>query len=294
MGRLRGGADGWRTATRERVKTVMSSTINSVLLPTDGSDGAFAGAKRGVDLAETADATVHVLSAVDTSEVERVASVLESDVDEQRAALEADAESAVESVTAMIRDRNSDLEVTTATDRGTPYRVIDRYIEANGIDAVAMGTRGRTGLRRIVLGSVTENVLRTVSVPVLVVPPAASDSRLREATVESVLLPTDGSDGAAVAVDWGIALAATFDAMVHAIYSVDTSRFPTRMSPGEVLSTLESSGEDALESVRERARSVTSPSPELSRRGRRRGLSSTTPQRTRSISLRWGLTADRG
>jgi nucleotide-binding universal stress UspA family protein len=86
------------------------------------------------------------------------------------------------------------------------------------------------------------------------VPPAGIDSRLSDATVDNVLLPTDGSDGAAVAVDWGIALAATFDAMVHAIYSVDTSRFPTRMSPGEVLSTLESSGEDALESVRERAR----------------------------------------
>ncbi|ADB63072.1 hypothetical protein Htur_4253 (plasmid) [Haloterrigena turkmenica DSM 5511] len=76
--------------------------VDSVLLPTDGSDGALAGARRGIDLAETADATVHVLSAVDTSETDRVATLLGVDIDEQRTALEADAESAVESVEAMV------------------------------------------------------------------------------------------------------------------------------------------------------------------------------------------------
>ncbi|MBZ6496893.1 universal stress protein [Natrinema longum] len=231
-----------------------SETIDSVLLPTDGSDGALAGARHGIDLAATADATVHVLSVIETTDIEGLTSVLESNGEEQRAALEADAESAVESVATMVRDRNPDLEVTTAIERGTPFRVINRYVEANGIDAVAMGTEGRTGVRRVVLGSVTENVLRTVGVPVLVVPPAASDSRLTEASVENVLLPTDGSDGAAVAVDWGITLATAFDAMVHAIYSVDTSRFPSRMDPGELVAELEQPGEEALEAVRERGR----------------------------------------
>lgn len=232
----------------------ITDAIDSVLVPTDGSDGALAGAKRGVDLAATAGATVHVLSAVDTSEIEGVASVLESDVDEQQAALEADAESAVESVATMARDRYPELEVTTTTEFGAPFQVIDRYVDANGIDAVAMGTKGQTGVRRVVLGSVTENVLRSVSVPILVVPPAASDTPLTEDAVENVLLPTDGSDGAAVAVDWGLTLAESFDAMVHAIYSVDTSRFPPQMAPGQILSELESPGEDALEAVRERAR----------------------------------------
>ncbi|OAQ52604.1 UspA domain-containing protein [Natrinema mahii] len=228
--------------------------IDSILLPTDGSDGALAGAKRGADLAAMADATVHVLSAVDTSAIEDVASVLESAVDDQRAALEADAESAVESVSSMVGDRYPDCEVTTATERGRPFRVIDRYVEEHDIDVVAMGTKGRTGVKRVVLGSVTENVLRTVGAPILVVPPAASDAPLTEDTVRNVLLPTDGSDGAAVAVDWGLALAAAFDAMTHAVYSVDTRRFSPQAEPGEILADLERPGEDALESVRERAR----------------------------------------
>ncbi|ELY92044.1 universal stress protein [Natrinema altunense] len=230
--------------------------IDSVLLPTDGSDGALAGAKRGVDLAAMADATVHVLSVIETSTIDGVSSALESAsaVDEQRAALEADAEAAVESVATMVRDRKPGLEVTTTTERGTPFRVIDRYVDARDIDAIAMGTTGRTGLTRAVLGSVTENVLRTVGVPVLVVPPAASESRLTESTVENVLVPTDGSDGAAVAVDWGSTLAAAFDAMVHAIYSVETSRFPPQLNPGEMLAELERPGEEALQEVRDHAR----------------------------------------
>ncbi|OLZ40784.1 universal stress protein [Natrinema saccharevitans] len=231
-----------------------TDTIESVLLPTDGSDGALVGAKRGADLAAMADATVHVLSVVDASAIEGVASVLESDLDEQRAALEDDAESAVASVSSMVQDRYPDCEVTTTTDRGRPFRVIDRYVEENDIDVVAMGTKGRTGVRRVVLGSVTENVLRTVEAPILVVPPAASDAPLTEDTVRNVLLPTDGSDGAAVAVDWGLALATAFDAMTHAIYSVDTRRFSPQAEPGEILAELERPGEDALESVRERAR----------------------------------------
>ncbi|ELY45461.1 UspA domain-containing protein [Natronorubrum tibetense GA33] len=222
-------------------------------MPTDGSDGALVGAKRGIDLATTADAIVHVLSVVDTSEADAVSSVLEREDTEQRATVEAEAETAVDAVASLARDRDAELEVTTATERGTAFRVIDRYVDENGIDAVAMGTKGLTGLRRVVLGSVAENVLRTVGVPILVAPPDAEDTALTEETVENVLVPTDGSRGAAAAVDWGITLADAFDAMVHALYSVDTSRYPDRMEPDEVLTTLDQPGRGALEMVRERA-----------------------------------------
>ena len=230
-----------------------TDAIDSVLLPTDGSDGALAGAKRGIDLATTADAIVHVLSVVDTSEVDAVPSALEREDTEQRTALEAEAETAADAVASLARDRDAELEVTTATERGTPFRVIDRYVDENRVDAVAMGTKGQTGLRRVVLGSVTENVLRTVDVPILVVPPGADDTAMTEDTVENILLPTDGSRGAAAAVNWGITLADAFDAMVHALYSVDTSRYPEQMEPEKVLTALEQPGRDALETVRERA-----------------------------------------
>ncbi len=228
--------------------TEAGQPIETVLVPTDGSDGALAGAKRGVDLAVAVEADIHVLSVIETAEFEETVD------EEQRAAIEADAETAVEAIRSMIMARDGDIEVTTATERGKPFRSINTYVDDVGIDVIAMGTKGRTGLERVVIGSVTENVLRTVDIPVLTVPMDAHDVALTPETAENVLLPTDGSRGAAIAVDWGTMLADTFDAMVHTVYSADTSRFSRHTDPGEILATLEREGQDAIEEVRERAR----------------------------------------
>lgn len=59
--------------------------------------------------------------------------------------------------------------VKTEVRFGNPAEEIASYIRADQIDMVAIGTHGRTGLRRVALGSVTAEVLRTTTVPVLVV-----------------------------------------------------------------------------------------------------------------------------
>ena len=228
-------------------------TIDSILLPTDGSDGALAGAKRGLDLAVAFDAAVHVLSVVDTPALEGLSSIGKPDLDEQQAAMEAEAQAAVDVVTTMVEERDSTIDITTRTEQGTPYRAIGSYVDEAGIDAIAMGTTGRSGLERVVLGSVTENVLRTVDVPVLAVPPGAEATPVVDEAIENVLLPTDGSEGTARAVDWGVEFAATFDAMCHTLYSADTGRFTGGAEPGELLTALQDAGQEALDTVRERA-----------------------------------------
>jgi len=52
---------------------------------------------------------------------------------------------------------------------GEPHRVIVEYANEEDCDLVVMGTHGRTGLQRYLLGSVTEKVVRTCDVPVLTV-----------------------------------------------------------------------------------------------------------------------------
>ena len=235
--------------------TARNDLLETILIPTDGSDGALVGAERGIDLAGTFGADVHVLSVVDEAELDAASSASDID-DEQRAPIEAEAESAVETVADVVHERHPDLAVTTAIERGTPYRVIGEYAEAADIDAITMGTKGRTGLDRVLLGSVTEHVLRTVTVPVLAVPPEASDSALTPDAIENVLLPTDGSEGATVAVEWGIGLAKVYDAMCHALFSADTSRFTGGAEPSAILTGLKEEGRTALETVRERARAA--------------------------------------
>ncbi len=169
------------------------------------------------------------------------------------ASLEAEAEDAVETVAEMARSADADLEVMTVVTRGTPFQSIREYATRREIDVIAMGTTGRTGLDRVLLGSVTENVLRTARTPVLAVPPNADATEIDDVAFGEFLLPTDGSDGAEIAADWGIALASQLESIVHAVYSVDTSRVSRAKAPDELLSALEDSGEDALETVRQRA-----------------------------------------
>jgi len=62
-----------------------------------------------------------------------------------------------------------DAEITTDSIRGRPDRSIVKYADENGFDLVIMGSHGREGARRVLLGSVAENVVRRSPVPVLVV-----------------------------------------------------------------------------------------------------------------------------
>jgi nucleotide-binding universal stress UspA family protein len=60
-------------------------------------------------------------------------------------------------------------EVTTAVETGRPARAILDYADEHGIDHVVMGSHGRSGVSRLVLGSVAEQVVRQSPVPVTVV-----------------------------------------------------------------------------------------------------------------------------
>ena len=59
--------------------------------------------------------------------------------------------------------------VSASVAHGQPAREIERFAEANGVDAIVVGTHGRKGLERLVLGSVAELVVRQSTVPVVVV-----------------------------------------------------------------------------------------------------------------------------
>lgn len=119
-----------------------------ILFPTDGSDHATAALSHAIEHADRYGATLDVLYAADGDDVDG------TDVVEAPAA----------------RARDAGLEVNTAVVKGPPDEVIVDYVEDRGVDMVVMGSQGRGGLDRLVVGSVTESVLRALDVPVLVVP----------------------------------------------------------------------------------------------------------------------------
>jgi nucleotide-binding universal stress UspA family protein len=231
----------------------MSQAIDAILVPTDGSEQAEAGARCGIGIADTAGAALHVLSVVETREIEPALSDLDTaDRADRERQFEDGAERSADAVAGLAREQLSG-RVTTAVEHGVPFRAISEYVETHDIDLVVMGTQGRSGLERLLLGSVAEKTLRTVSVPVVAVPPSATEIELSEAAYDDILLPTDGSSGAEIATDWAVTLAELYDSTVHTVYSVDESRFVTDDGSGGIHDELERTGRDALGSVREHA-----------------------------------------
>ena len=57
----------------------------------------------------------------------------------------------------------------TATETGRPSTAIVEYADEHGFDQIVMGSHGRSGVSRILLGSVAETVVRRATVPVTVV-----------------------------------------------------------------------------------------------------------------------------
>lgn len=62
-------------------------------------------------------------------------------------------------------------QVTTDVIFGKPAETIEQFIESQDIDLVAMATHGRTGMERVLYGSVAEHVLRHTSTPILLFHP---------------------------------------------------------------------------------------------------------------------------
>lgn len=62
-----------------------------------------------------------------------------------------------------------DREIATAVESGVPGEVVVEYAGENDIDHIVIGSHGRSGPRRLLLGSVAETVAREVSIPVTII-----------------------------------------------------------------------------------------------------------------------------
>jgi nucleotide-binding universal stress UspA family protein len=72
---------------------------------------------------------------------------------------------------ALIAQLGTVVPVVVASHRGDAADEIVGYAKAHGIHLIVLGTHGRTGVSRVLMGSVAERVIRTAPCPVLTVPP---------------------------------------------------------------------------------------------------------------------------
>lgn len=135
-----------------------------IVIPTDGSDHAEAAAETGIELARVHDAAVHVVCVADVGPLSDVR--LPGDAASAKDAIRTRAEE----YASRLADRAADagLAVTTAVPSGPPETEILDYADEVDADLIVMGTRGRGGVKRATLGSVSDHVIRFGDVEVLI------------------------------------------------------------------------------------------------------------------------------
>ncbi|RXK48544.1 universal stress protein [Halorientalis pallida] len=153
---------------------------DTILVPTDGSEGALAAAEHAIGLAERYDATIHVLAVVDVDDV-ALTTPTDTDLGDLKSTLRTQAQADIDEVVSLARAEGRETEEAIVPDTeeailvGVPHRAIVDHVEDEGIDLVVMGTHGRQGLQRVLLGSVAERVVRTSPAPVMTIRPTEDE-----------------------------------------------------------------------------------------------------------------------
>jgi len=140
-------------------------TFHHILVPTDFGPAALAAQELALDLA-SGDATKITLLHVWSVPTYAYAEALSWPTDE----IESSARTELTKELGALKARHANSEMVLLF--GAPWESILATAKARGIDLIVMGTHGRRGLPRLILGSVAERVLRLSPIPVLTVPNA--------------------------------------------------------------------------------------------------------------------------
>lgn len=215
-----------------------------IVIAVDGSDEAKHAAQRGIQLAQVFDATVTVLSVVDQRALQLTKSTDETDQLRERG----------EAALSHIKELAAELDhpVTTELIEGRPADRISEYAAEQDADLIVVGRQGLTGLRRRLLGGVTEQVLHRSDIPVFVVPDEEHDGQI-EAEYSRVLLTTDGSENAEAAIPHATAVAQQCGSDLHVLNVVDLQAAGGAFNAGglekEFLERLDARGQAAVDRV---------------------------------------------
>ena len=141
----------------------MKMAFNKILVPTDGSEYTKAAVRKAMELAKLSGGKVTALYVLDQTILTNMP--MDTAVMNVYNTLEKEGKEAVD----FVRDLGASegVEVEVVIKEGTPVKVI--LDESANYDIIVMGTLGRTGMSKLLMGSVAERVVRASQCPVLVV-----------------------------------------------------------------------------------------------------------------------------
>jgi hypothetical protein len=149
--------------TANKATTCPISGLKSILLATDGSRYSEKALREAVSLAKTCGTKLYVVSVI---EINQEYAAMAPKVVEQ---LESESRELLDDVKACAEKEGIDAVMITHEGEEA-WKFIIEDARAHNIDMIIMGTHGRTGLTRLLMGSVTQKVIGHAHCKVLVVP----------------------------------------------------------------------------------------------------------------------------
>jgi nucleotide-binding universal stress UspA family protein len=218
--------------------------IKKILCAIDRSPSSLQAFGYAIALARWQSARLNLLEVVEEAPLPGVTRAPKSDgvPNETRTALERDLRRA------LTARRASDVKVEISLRKGTAVQEILAHAKTSRADLIVIGSHGRGGVQRLVLGSVAEKVLRLATCPVLTVRRGVRLVRRSRSPFETILCPTDFSAAANKAVAYAKRLAQEADAKLILMTAVEWP-FGDEVSSGavaELQKSIASNASDAL------------------------------------------------
>lgn len=198
-------------------------TLNNILVARDFSDLSDRALRHALDLAARTGATLHVLHA----------EVLHANKNQSR-----DRPSPTQGIDTFRQDlKETSTASADALDNVSVKEIVERdvspapallnYASEADIDLIALGTHGRAGPSRILLGSVAEEVLRKATQPVLTMrQPDDGEHTLPPGNIDRILVPVDFSDYSREALRLANEWARLYEADIDVLHAVEEDLHP--------------------------------------------------------------------
>lgn len=111
---------------------------------------------------------------------------------------------------------------------------LKKAIEKNNVDLVVLGTHGRSGLGKLLLGSIAEEIFRTTECPVLTVGPHSIPVRDTTGEIREILFATDFASASQTPASFAVSLAQEFQARLVMLHVIPETEVGDLVSPREV------------------------------------------------------------
>lgn len=146
-----------------------------------------------------------------------------------------EAEKAVKENTQRLENELRDVPHNVIIGQGDIWEVLSAVIQENDVDLIVLGTRGRTGIEKILLGSVAEEIFRRASCPVLTVGPHISVVPEHAVEMHEILYATDFTAESLAAAPYAVSLAQENQARLTLLHVCENQKAGDLIDPEQYI-----------------------------------------------------------